>query len=443
MVRFSKLICAVALGIAATAGAGHAQERPVVFVHGDSDTAGLWMVQMWRFESNGYPRELLRPVDLDHPGAGNDDTVAEENRSSTTDVASQLAGHVARALIEAKAGKVDLVGNSRGCQTIRNYLRNGGGGAVAQTAVLTGCVHNGVFVFPGNAMGSEYNGAGTFLTALNTPPVVIDGVETVTIRSEKYDLYNQPKGDWIGMAGQDIGGRHEGPELEGAENIVLPGIVDHRETAYSPAAFAEIYEAVTGKAPETTEIVPEDAPVLDGEVSGWANERPTNLPLAGASVAVFKTDPATGERQGEAVHRKTVGADGRWGPFTADPKQTYEFEITAEGHPVHHIYRSPFPRSTDVLNLRLYPKEGPAIEAKSHVSMMRPRGYFGAERDRITFDGAAAEGVPPGPVPGVWKVHKTFDTAEPRSVVGAFNEETIAARSWPGDGHTAWIELTY
>ncbi len=206
-----------------------------------------------------------------------------------------------------------------------------------------------------------------------------------------------------------------------------------------------MFEAVTGKAPATTEIKEEAAPVLDGKVSGWINGSPTNIPLAGAKVAVYATDPATGERKGEPVHSKTVGADGRWGPFTADPKQTYEFEITAEGYPVSHIYRSPFPRSTDILNIRLYPREGAAAEptVKAQVSMMRPRGYMGAERDTVTFDGAPADGIPPGPVPGVWKVHKTFTDPASRTVVGKFGDETIAARTWPADGNTVWIELTY
>jgi triacylglycerol lipase len=441
-------LMAGALGLTALAAtAAGAQDQgaqdPIVFVHGDSDTAGLWIVQMWRFESNGFPRELLRPVDLVHPGARSDDTVPEENRSSTTDVASQLAGHVARTLIETGAEKVDLVGNSRGCQTIRNWLKNGGGSHVADTAVLTGCVHHGVFVAPGANMGSEYNGAGTFLTQLNEGSEVMEGVKTFTIRSEKYDLYNQPMGDWIGMAGKPIGGTFEGPELEGATNIVLPGIVDHRETAYSPAAFAEMYKAIFGKEPATTEITPESAPVLNGKVSGWVNGGTTNVPLEGAKVSVFKTDPATGDRQGEAVHTKTVAADGMWGPFTADPKQTYEFLVEAEGYPSHHIYRSPFPRSTDYLNIRLYPKEGAALESASHVGMMRPRGYFGAQRDTITFNGEKAEGLPDSEVPGVWKVFKTFDMPEPQTVTGTFNGETVAAKSWPSATDTAWIELTY
>jgi len=52
-------------------GAMRAGERvpPVVFVHGNGNTAGLWITTMWRFECNGYPRELLHAVDLRYPTA--------------------------------------------------------------------------------------------------------------------------------------------------------------------------------------------------------------------------------------------------------------------------------------------------------------------------------------------------------------------------------------
>ncbi|MEQ8346586.1 MAG: hypothetical protein RIB84_25835 [Sneathiellaceae bacterium] len=417
---------------------------PVIFVHGDSDTAGLWMVQAWRFESNGFPRDRLYAVDLDHPSARSDDDVAQPNRSSTTDVAAGLAAETARALIRTGADSAAFVGNSRGCQTIRNFVQNGGGRHVADVMVLAGCVHHGVFDFPTAALGSEYNGSGRFLTALNAGPEVPEGVKAVTIRSDRFDLYAQPTGEWIGMAGVPLNVGHDGAALEGADNRVLPG-ADHRETGYSPEAFAIMYEAITGMAPATTAVTPEAAPQLDGKVSGWANGRPTNRPLEGAKVTVYPTDPATGERQGIAVHTRTVGPDGRWGPFIADPEQTYEFVVEAEGYPTQHIYRSPFPRSFDQVSLRLYPYEGAAAEpgAAAAIGMMRPRGYFGAQQDRVMLDGAAAPGLPDTEVPGVWKSFKTFDGPEPRSVTGSFGEETIAGRAWPTDGHVAWIELTY
>ncbi|MFC3226338.1 hydrolase [Marinibaculum pumilum] len=443
--RASALAFAAAGLLALAAGPAAAEgPAPVIFVHGDSDTAGLWMVQAWRFESNGYPRDRLRAVDLDRPSARSDDGVPQENRSSTTDVASQLGGFTARTLIETGADSAAFVGNSRGCQTIRNYVQNGGGRHIADAMILAGCVHHGVFNFPGAAQGSEYNGAGRFLTALNAGPEVPEGVKTVTIRSDRFDLYAQPTGEWIGMAGVPLNVGHDGAALEGADNRVLPG-ADHRETGYSPEAFTIMYEAITGKKPDTIAVTPEAAPQLDGKVSGWANGRPTNRPLAGAKVTVFPTDPETGARAGNAVHVKTVGADGMWGPFIADPGQSYEFVIEADGYPVHHIYRSPFPRSFDQVSLRLYPYEGAAAEAEggAAIGMMRPRGYFGAQQDRVMLDGETAPGLPDSEVPGVWKVFKTLPEAAPQTVVGHFEDERLAGMAWPVDGHVSWIELTY
>jgi triacylglycerol esterase/lipase EstA (alpha/beta hydrolase family) len=37
---------------------------PVVFVHGNGDSAALWLTTLWRFESNGWPRERLHAVEF-------------------------------------------------------------------------------------------------------------------------------------------------------------------------------------------------------------------------------------------------------------------------------------------------------------------------------------------------------------------------------------------
>ena len=46
---------------------------PIVFVHGNGDTAALWTTTIWRFESNGWPRERMSAVDLVYPTARNED----------------------------------------------------------------------------------------------------------------------------------------------------------------------------------------------------------------------------------------------------------------------------------------------------------------------------------------------------------------------------------
>ena len=33
-------------------------------MHGNGDTAGLWLTTLWRFESNGWPRARLHAVDM-------------------------------------------------------------------------------------------------------------------------------------------------------------------------------------------------------------------------------------------------------------------------------------------------------------------------------------------------------------------------------------------
>jgi pimeloyl-ACP methyl ester carboxylesterase len=434
--KFFQVLAAIVIFAGFSMTAHSADQPPIVFVHGDSDTAGLWMVQMWRFESNGYPRDRLFPVDIPHPSARGDDGKAEQNRSSTEDAALAVAEKVDEALAKSKASKVVLIANSRGCQTSRNYVKNFGGRDKVAAMILTGCVHRGVFVAPDFAPGSEYNGAGQFLTALNQPPVIPQGIPVTIIRSDKFDLYSQPDGKFIGNPRKPTGANFDSPELDGADNRVLNG-VDHRETGYSPEAFKIMYTAVTGVEPQTTAITPEDAPVLSGKVSGFDNAAPTNMPLAGAQVSVFETDKATGAEQGQAVYEATVGEDGRWGPFTAKTGQAYEFVIRAPGQPVHRIYRSPFPRSSDVVNLRLYPAEAGDGTA---IGVMRPRGYFGPE-DSATANGVAfAEIDKSEPVPHVWKSRVAGASGD--SVLAEFNGEKLAGRI-PAQGEIAWIELTY
>ena len=44
-----------------------ADHPPVVFVHGNGDSASIWQTTVLRFESNGWPRERLHAIDLPYP----------------------------------------------------------------------------------------------------------------------------------------------------------------------------------------------------------------------------------------------------------------------------------------------------------------------------------------------------------------------------------------
>ena len=58
---------------------------PIVFVHGNGDSAALWINNIWRFETNGFRRNLLWAIDLPMPNARSDDSKPQEYRSSTED----------------------------------------------------------------------------------------------------------------------------------------------------------------------------------------------------------------------------------------------------------------------------------------------------------------------------------------------------------------------
>jgi pimeloyl-ACP methyl ester carboxylesterase len=444
------------LGLAAVLGAcalppAAEPPPPIVFVHGNGDSAALWTTTLWRFESQGWPRERLHAIDLPYPLARDADDKPQPGRSSTEDHRRFLAAEVERVLAGTGARQVVLFANSRGGNAVRNYIAQGGAAKVSH-AILGGTPNHGVWSNPGFRPSNEFNGAGPFLSALNNQGAagveVTPGPQWMTIRSDHNDKFAQPDGVWIGAKGTPTNVGFDGPELKGAHNVVIPGI-DHRETSFGLQAFAAAYGFITGRAPTSTAIAPESRIVLDGKVSGLGlgndpmqGRFATNLPLAGATVAVFATDAASGERLGPPKHRRRVGSDGRWGPFTAQAGMAYEFQISAPGYATTHVYRSPFPRSSALVNLRAEMLADADREAGSVLSFVRPRGYFGLPRDRIVFDGQdPAPGISPG-VAGVAVSRLKLAAGPMRPVAAEFNGERIVGRNWPAaQNHVVFLEL--
>ncbi|MFS2163795.1 alpha/beta fold hydrolase [Variovorax sp. Varisp62] len=422
----------------------YTERPPIVFMHGNGDSAALWQTTIWRFESNGWPRERLFAVDQPNPVARDDDAVAQAGRSSTGDSAVFLKAEVDKVLKATGASKVVLIGNSRGGNTIRNYVQNGGGAAVVSHVVLGGNPAHGIWVVKGFRENNEFSGLSGFMQQLNAPKgpngeEVTPGVKWMTLRSDNNDKYAQPDGVWIGAPGKPTNIGFDGPALKGATNVVLPR-VDHRETSFSPAAFAATWQFLTGQAPRSTDVAAEADVVLNGRALGAEN-----LPLNGAKVTVYAVDPATGARLGEAVFTKSVGADGRWGPFKARGDAAYEFVLATPSYGTTHIYRSPFPRSSSVVNLRperIIPADN---GASAVVVFTRPRGYFDAQRDTMRFDGKSPPtGVPPQGSGVSTSRLRIEGGGAPRAVTGEFNGERITGLTWPAASeHTTVLELTY
>ncbi|KYG22744.1 hydrolase [Bradyrhizobium sp. AT1] len=427
----------------APAAAPGTEVPPILFVHGNGDYDALWMTTLWRMESNGIARDRMMAINFTDPNARSDDKVEQANRSSTEDQRRELAAAIADLKRRTGAARVALVGSSRGGNAIRNVIKNGGAGDVSH-AVLCGTPNHGVFATD-DQLNNEFNGRGPFLRGLNEgESEVTPGVAFLTLRSDGMDKYAQADGRFIGKPGTPTGVTNEGPELKGATNLVL-GALDHREVAFHPRAFREIYKFIAAREPARIAIVPEASIKLSGLVTGTPGGVSTNRPVAGATVDIFRVDSDTGERKDGAVYSAQTGADGRWGPVQVDPSWSLEFVLTSPGAPITHIYRSPFPRSSDVVHLRAARPLGPADkDAGAVVIMSRPRGYFGLPRDVVLLDGKEPADVKPG-VPTDSAATLRLAAGEVgRNIVAQFGEERIVARAWPAaENRIAIAELTY
>ena len=436
-----------------------ADTPPIVFVHGNGDSAALWQTTLWRFESNGWPRERLFALQQPYPLARDDDSKEQPGRNSSAEHMAFLKTEVEKVLVQTGATQVVLVGNSRGGYAIRNYIQNGGGDKVVSHAILGGTPNHGVWAIPGFREGNEFAGTGPFLKALNAPKnaagdEVTGPVKWLTIRSDNNDKYSQPDGEWIGARGMPTNVGYDNPALKGAQNVVLPR-VDHRETSFSPEAFEASYRFITGQAPATLTFRPEPYVVLDGMVSGMgvrsgdntSGNFTNNLPVPKARVEVYAVHYQTGLRTGEPVHTRTVGADGRWGPFRGLSGVPYEFVVSAPGYAKTHIYRSAFPRGSEVVHLKTDRLADADLPAFSIVQLTRPRGYLDPTTHHIRFDDQAPPpGIAIARVAGTATSKINLTKLENRAISAEFHSdevERIVGRTWPAkENHTVSLEIT-
>ena len=464
---FLSTSAALALALAAASGGcafgprDQTDTPPIVFVHGNGDSAALWQTTLWRFESNGWPRERLFALQQPYPLARDDDSKEQAGRSSSAEQMAFLKAEVEKVLAKTGAQQVVLVGNSRGGYAIRNYIQNGGGDKTVSHAILGGTPNHGIWAIPGFRENSEFSGTGAFLKKLNAPKnaagdEVPGPVKWLTIRSDNNDKYSQPDGEWIGAKGKATNVGYDSPALKGAQNIVIDRL-DHRETSFSPTAFDATYRFITGHAPATRQIRPEQSIVLDGLVTGMgvnssdpaseSNNFSNNLPVPKARVEVYAVHYQTGLRVGGPVHVKAVAADGHWGPFKALAGVPYEFVVRAPGYATTHIYRSPFARSSDVVHLKAARIADADLAAFSIVQMVRPSGYLDPSTHHIEFD---AQSPPPGiavtRVAAIASSQINLTKLQNRAISAEIHTDTVervVGRTWPAkENHVVYLELT-
>ena len=142
----------------------------------------------------------------------------------------------------------------------------------------------------------------------------------------------------------------------------------HTETVTSAESFVVQHEFLTGVAPATTAVVPEEGP----EVSGRVINFPANDGPGQGTLDVYEIDSLTGHRAGEdpiatfeftdADDGGTAQTAGAWGPIAVDPSKHYEFELTrAESDTTAHYYMQRFTRSSDLIRLLSAPPDAPTV----------------------------------------------------------------------------------
>lgn len=420
----SAFVAALLMGAAAQA---QSAPVPVIFVHGNGDDATKWVPVIWLFESNGYPANRLFAIRFTDPAARRDDTKPEPFRSSTTDQASELSAFVTRVLLETKSPKVALIGSSRGGLTIRNYIKNAGGAAVVSHAILCGTPNHGVAAMDTN-LDFEFNGKGHFVRQLNAGSEVVDGVRFMTIRSDKLDKYAQP----------NIG--YDGPALKGAENIEIPNL-DHREVAFHPLAFAQMYRFLTGQTPKKLKPAAQTGVSIGGVITGFEGMAPTNRPIAGVRFRIFALQPGSAERDGEPVLDMKTTENGTWGPLATKPDRQYEFLLEKEGRTLSY-FMAAIPRSTSLLNFRFVPKASAQLTNGENLLVHRPQGYLAKGRDPITLDGEIVEDLLPG-IPTRDSAGLQIPDAKKQGVRVTLRDEAIYARPAISDTGLNIVELIW
>lgn len=423
-VFLSLLAAVVLMGAAAQA---QPTPVPVIFVHGNGDDATKWVPVIWLFESNDYPANRLFAIRLTDPAARLDDTRPEPFRSSSTDQASELSAFVTRVLLETKASKVALIGSSRGGLTIRNYVRNAGGAAVVSHAILCGTPNHGVMAIDTN-LNSEFNGKGYFVKQLNEGSEVVEGVRFMTIRSDKLDKFAQ----------SNVG--YDGPALKGAENIEIANL-DHREVAFHPLAFQQMYHFLTGQAPKQLKPLAQATVSIGGVITGFEGMAPTNRPLAGVHFRVFTLQSESAERDGGPVLDIQTTKNGTWGPLSIKPDRQYEFVLEKDGRTVSY-FMDAIPRSTSLLNFRFVPKAFGQLTNGQNLLVHRPQGYLSKGRDLITVDGAAVEDLLPG-VPTRDSAGLQIPNSKKNGVRVVLRDEAIHARPATADTELNIVELIW
>ncbi len=181
---------------------------PIVFIHGNGDSAAVWETQMARFKDAGY--NSLHAVNLDPPG-----------NESCIFYADQVKNFVDDVIEKTGESKIDIIAHSLAVTTVRHYIKFLKGAEKTNHAILIAGGNHGLPAADGAKaadpegkiykQGVELNTFANpkFLENLNNPEECYGDVKYMTISSPHDDFYVFYE---------------DSPQLDGADNRVLAGL---------------------------------------------------------------------------------------------------------------------------------------------------------------------------------------------------------------------------
>ncbi len=185
------------------------KRKPIVFIHGNGDSAMGWTSQIKRFKSKGYCEDELHAITMSPP-----------QNESHKHYADQVKPFIDDVLKKTGASRVNLVAHSLGCTVSRYYIKFMGGAEIVERAVLISGGNHGLPAAdltmnnPGEFKQSpEVNTMGTqFLIDLNTG----NNGDRETFGPTKYMTISGPNDEFFLFY-------EASPQLNGADNRVIPG----------------------------------------------------------------------------------------------------------------------------------------------------------------------------------------------------------------------------
>jgi pimeloyl-ACP methyl ester carboxylesterase len=341
------LLCAAPVGDARSHRHHHhyrvVQRNAVIFVHGFSGSGAQFESQKLRFTSNGYPDNYVTVLEYDSTTA----TTPQAEQQIFTSL-DHLIAHM-KAITHRR--QVDLIGHSLGTKLMQDYLNS----SPQRAANVAHYV---------NVDGQT----------ANSPP---GGVRTLALWATKGPTAATPN-----------------RSIKGAKNVTISDTT-HVQCATDARSFWWMYKFFTGKAPRTTQIVPQKGRIT---ISGRAVNFPQNTGLAGATVQVWPINQATGHRTSTTpIASQIVGSSGNWGPVPVQSGLRYELTLVRTdnpGAPTHHFYYEPFIRSDHLIRLlesdpvrQLGGLTTPDMAALVIIRYKELWGDQGAENDILTLNG--------------------------------------------------------